>query len=111
MRERLALRLVALLLAYPGLAPRAQSIGSTPRAADMDKVHIDGFQRRMVADPALIEKIRALQNDPAIQDVLGDPEIAAALECGDTTASMANPKVGALIEHPTVCEITNKLDE
>jgi len=111
MRVPVVLGLVLLLLACPVVAPRAQPVDPTPRAADMDKVQIGVMQRRMVADPAMMEKIRALQNDPAFLEVLEDPEIAAALEAGDTTALMANPKVSALIEHPTVRELTNSLDQ
>lgn len=111
MRRRVTMMLAVAMIAAPAALTRAQSERSSPPAAEMDKVHVDVFQRRMVADPTMMEKIRALQDDPVFEDVLADPEIADAISAGDTTALMANPKVSALVDHPTVRELTNRLGE
>jgi len=55
--------------------------------------------------------MRALQSDPAFQEVLSDPEITRALAAGDLFALLANPKINALGTNPTVQEITKKLGE
>ena len=106
----MAARVAILLLLLSSPMALAQRDAPTASAAEMDQVQIDVFQRRMVADPTMMETIRSLQDDPAFQEILEDPEIAAALEAGNTTALMANPKVSALISHPKVRSLTEQLD-
>jgi len=65
----------------------------------------EDLQQALTQDPAAMEKIRALQNDPAMQSILSDPETMQAIHSGDLGALMSNPKIRALMEHPTVRDL------
>ncbi len=70
---------------------------------------LEALQERIESEPETMDAIRALQSDPAFQEVLSDPEITRAVAAGDLSALLANPKINALGKNPTVQEITKKL--
>jgi len=75
-----------------------------------DEGTVKSLQERIQSDPALMGKVTALQKDEDFMAVLGDPQIAAAVERGDLGALLANPKVGKLMNNATVLEITRDLE-
>ncbi len=60
------------------------------------------LQAAMIADPATRERILALQDDPLVAEILADEATMNAIRAGDLGALLANPKLRALAEHPTV---------
>jgi len=106
----------ALVLAC-GVSLRPYPVGaqgySGPSAGGGEgpQTQLEALQERIESQPETMEAIRALQSDPAFQEVLSDPEITRALAAGDLFALLANPKISALGTNPTVQEITKKLGE
>ena len=104
----------ALVLAC-GLSLRPYPVGaqgySGPSAGggDAPQKQLEALQERIESEPETMDAIRALQSDPAFQEVLSDPEITRAVAAGDLSALLANPKIDALGKNPTVQEITKKL--
>jgi radical SAM superfamily enzyme len=68
------------------------------------------LQERMESDPAVMERIRGLKDDPDFRMVLEDPEIMRAVETGDIAALMANPRFLQLMHNPAVRDIQNRME-
>jgi len=103
---RLVSAVVFALLMVPPAIGHAQN---DPTASSSKQEPVQALQDYMTSDPAIMDTINDLQSDREFQNVLDDPDIAAALESGDTAALLANPKIGALVNHPKVREITKQL--
>src|SRR5262249_30318929 len=71
-----------------------------PSAADL--------QQRLQQDPGALEKILSLQNDPLVQSILQDPETMQAIEARDLGTLLNDPKIRALMGHPTIQELSRK---
>lgn len=70
---------------------------------------IESLQRDIALDPAMMEKIMALQSDPQIQKALSDPEIVSALTRGDINTLMQNPEFMKLMNHPALKSMTQEI--
>jgi len=57
---------------------------------------VQQLQASLAQDPAAVKAIMDLQSDPQIQAVLSDPAIAKAIQEGDYTSLLGNPKIQAL---------------
>lgn len=68
-----------------------------------------GIQQQLLNNPDTMELIKALQNDPQIQAILQDPQLLQSITAGDVQALMNNAKFKALIDHPKIQEISNKV--
>lgn len=66
------------------------------------------LQQRLLQDSAAMEKIFSLQNDPLVQSILSDESTMRAIKAGDMGALLNNPKIRALMAHPTVQELGRK---
>ena len=71
-----------------------------PSAEDLQQ----GFQQ----DPAAMQKILSLQGDPLVQSILDDADTMRAIEAGDLGTLLNDPKIKALMNHPTVRELSGK---
>jgi hypothetical protein len=110
------LNALAVLTAWGlALAPHctaAEGYSGAPSApAQNPAKQVEDLQDRIAAQPEMMEAIRGLQSDPAFQDLLNDPEITGALESGDVITLLTNPKIGNLLNHPVVRDLTKKLGE
>lgn len=83
----------------------AKVSASSPQLASM----FQGVQQRISSDPAMMQKIQSMAQDPALQAILNDPQIKSALESGDFASLMANPKIHQLMNHSTVKQITQQI--
>ena len=90
-------------------AGAAQDYSNAPSV--VDEKQIETLEERISSQPETMDAIRALQSDPQFQEVLNDPEVAAALQSGNTGALLANPKINNLMSHPAVQDITKQLGE
>jgi len=75
-------------------------------------VHTGGevmsLQNKMMSDGEIMNMIQGLQNDPEFQEILQDPEIMKAVQAGDITTLVANPKFMRLLNNHAVKDIKNK---
>lgn len=77
-----------------------------PEAMNANAPQIDGIRKSIVNDPAAMNKIQSLQNDPLVKNILNDPDTMRAINSGDLNALRDDPKIKALMEHSTVQELT-----
>jgi small nuclear ribonucleoprotein (snRNP)-like protein len=68
-----------------------------------------GLQQRLLNDKDIMALLQTLQNDPQIQSILNDPKLIQSITAGDVKSLMNNPKFKALMDNPTIREITNKV--
>src|SRR5262245_35776366 len=104
MRTRAASLVFAIAFAVP--AAWAQELGDPPQASDQARTLEDEIR----GDPAMMESVEELRDDPVVQEILSDPKIAEALRTGDVGALLGNPKIGELMDRPAVRDITKGLE-
>jgi hypothetical protein len=83
-------------------------VGLVPDASSPAAGVLDAAKSRIVEDPKVLAMVLALQNDPAVMAVLADPEITKAIEAGDYSALMNNPKILALMNNEKVREVIDQ---
>ena len=83
--------------------------GASSSSAGPAAGQIRPLQERMESDPAVMEMIRGLKDDPDFRKVLEDQEMMRAVEAGDMGTLMANPKFLQLMNNATVRDIQNKM--
>jgi len=66
----------------------------------------EDIQQVFQHDPAAMEKILSLQNDPLVQSILEDAGTMRAVEAGDIGTLLNDAKIRALMSHPTVQELS-----
>lgn len=71
----------------------------------------EGLQQAFQQDPAAMEKILSLQDDPLVKSILDDADTMRAIQAGDLGALMNDPKIRALMSHPTVQDLGGKLGQ
>lgn len=82
---------------------------AAPPAAASANAHapqIDGIRKSIVNDPAAMDRIKSLQGDPLVQNILNDENTMRAINAGDLDTLRNDPKIKALMEHATVQELT-----
>ena len=79
-------------------SPGIQTAGpQTPSVHDL--------QEALRQDPQAMNKILSLQDDPLMQSILSDESLMQAIEAGDLGTLLNNPKIRALMGHPTVQDL------
>ena len=63
------------------------------------------LQQAFSQDPAVMSKILSLQDDPLMQDILGDEHLMQAVHSGNLGELINDPKIRALMSHPTVRDL------
>ena len=77
----------------------SKAAGSSGKSPPRDQAltrDIQQLQASLAQDPTAVQAIMNLQSDPQIQAVLSDPAIVKAIQDGDYTSLLANPKIQAL---------------
>ena len=72
------------------------------------QAQIQAIQTSLAQDPGMMSLILALQNDPAMQAILADPEITRAVAAGDVSALLSNKKIIELMEDPRIKAIVQR---
>jgi hypothetical protein len=80
------------------------SVGSSANTGG----EVMSLQNKMMSDGEIMNMIQGLQNDPEFQEILQDPEIMKAVQAGDITTLVANPKFMRLLNNQAVKDIKNK---
>jgi len=86
----------------------AFSSPASPLATPGPTPSADDLQQALSHNPAAMNKIISLQNDPLMQQILGDENTMRAIQAGDLGTLMNDPKVRALMNHPTVRELSGQ---
>ena len=68
----------------------------------------EDIQQVFQQDPTAMQKILSLQGDPLVQSILDDADTMQAIEAGDIGTLLNDPKIRALMSHPTVRELSGK---
>lgn len=89
----------------PAVSNNASAVANNPQLASM----FQGVQQRIASDPAMMQKIQSMAQDPTLQAIINDPQIQSALQSGDFASLMANPKIHQLMNHSTVKQITQQI--
>ena len=88
----------------PEPLPSSSSSLATPTPAPS----ANDLQQVLGQDPAAMSKILSLQNDPLMQQILSDENTMRAVQAGDLGALLNDPKIRALMNHPTVRELSDQ---
>ena len=67
---------------------------------------MDNVRRSIMDDRDAMAKIESLQDDPVVKDILSDEATMRAINSGDLSSLMSNPKIKALMENPAIRDIT-----
>lgn len=70
---------------------------------------IQGLQQQILGNPSIMSMIQALQQSPAMQDVLSDAEIQQALNSGDMGVLLSHPKIQRLLHDDTMQQIMQEI--
>ncbi len=90
----------------PGAAPASEWDGDVASPLPQQTLPAAGdLQQALTQDPAALNKILSLQNDPLVQSILSDESTMQAVESGDLGALLNDPKIKALMNHPTVQDL------
>lgn len=95
--------------AHPQTAAEPISSPTTPPLAlPAPTPTANDLQQTLSQNPAAMNKVISLQDDPLVQQVLGDENTMRAVQAGDVGALMNDPKIRALMNHPTVRELSGQ---
>jgi hypothetical protein len=72
---------------------------------------VEELKNRMLKDEGIMALIAAMQNDPEMQAVLGDPSIVGAVQSMDVDTLTNNPAFMKLLNNPGVREIVKKMQQ
>jgi hypothetical protein len=106
-----AIRSSAVETAAPRTAVKPEGESSTPGEAlptPAPAASAEDLQQVFQQDPAAMNKILSLQNDPLVQSILEDATTMRAIEAGDIGTLLNDPKIRALMSHPTVQGLSGK---
>ncbi len=90
----------------PAAAPAA---ANSAAISDNTTGDVSALQNKMMNDKEIMSKIESLRNDPEFMKVLEDPEVMKAVNAGDLSALMANPRFLKLMNNSTVRDIGQKV--
>ena len=72
---------------------------------------VEELKERMLNDEGIMALVNALQNDPQMQALLGDPAILRAIQAMDVGTLMNNPDFLKLLTNPRVQEIEKRMQQ
>ncbi len=84
--------------------PALPTAAANPAAAST--AELDSIRKSLINNPSSMAKIESLQNDPLVKDILNDEATMRAINTGDVSTLMNNPKIKALMEHSTVRDLS-----
>jgi hypothetical protein len=72
---------------------------------------VSNVQLSLMQNPANVDTILSLQEDPLVQSILNDAETMKAIKAGDIGTLLTNPKIRALMGHPTIQGMSQEYGE
>ena len=91
-----------------GIDDRAADASSDARSSGSEAVSV--LQGSIVNNPRLMEMVQSLQSDPALQNVLQDPQLMQSIFSGDLDALADDPQIIELMNHDAVRVISKELE-
>ncbi len=85
---------------------RINSAAPQPKILQND---LNSVQKQMLKNKEVMGLIESMQHDPQVQAIVNDPKIMQAIAAGDFQTLLNNPKFKALMNHPTVNQIKDKV--
>ncbi len=82
---------------------------SAPPPAQSSPDEIQDLQKSIMGNEAIMQKVLSLQNDPRMQEILQDPEILKAINSGNFTALLSNPKFLELLDSTEIKDIEKEI--
>lgn len=73
------------------------------------KMQLEELQDALLADKEIVALILMLKDNPEVQALLKDPDIATALTNGDIDALTGNPRFLEMLNNPQVQEIQKRV--
>lgn len=70
---------------------------------------VDSLQRQMVGNADMMQMIVGLQNDPALQRAMADPELMGLISSGNIDALREHPSFIELMNHPGIRAIVEQM--
>jgi hypothetical protein len=96
-------------IVYSGDVANAGASSNKPPAHDDAMTHeVQQLQSSLAQDPATAQSIMSLQSDPQIQAILNDPTIMKAIQDGDFSSLLGNPKIQALESNEHVKQLVQQ---
>ena len=94
------------------LTPSTSSASSTPpESTPAVNSQVSNMQLSLMQNPANVDTILSLQEDPLVQSILNDAETMKAIKAGDIGTLLGNPKIRALMGHPTIQGMSQEYGE
>jgi hypothetical protein len=85
-----------------GTPPHLDAGGSAQAASS---AAAESVQRSLGANPAAMDRVLSLQDDPNVRAILADPALMQAIQSNDLETLGRDPRIRALLENPTVQEV------
>ena len=82
---------------------------STATGLSASDSSLQSMQATIAANPAMMQAVMALSQDPEVQAILAEPEIMQAINRGDMQAVMNNARVRRLMENPQVQSLSREV--
>lgn len=79
-------------------------------AAEADK-QLERIQQRIMVNPGVVALVLSMRQDPAVVEILNDPELLQAIASGELERLQSDPRILRLENHPTIQEIIRTLGE
>ena len=96
-------------IVYSGDVSKATASPDKPPTHNDAMTHqVQQLQSTLAQDPATVQSIMSLQSDPQVQAVLNDPAIMKAIQDGDFTSLLSNPKIQALESNEHVKQLVQQ---
>ena len=70
---------------------------------------IEGYRQQIMSDPGIMQMLTALQDDPEVMQLIGDPKFLRLIQAGDMAALRKDPKFNALLRNPTIRSIIDRV--
>ncbi|MBU0995262.1 MAG: hypothetical protein KJ737_22425 [Proteobacteria bacterium] len=97
---------------YNGGEPQAQENGQGINSGLPDTIQgidVRAIENNILENENILQMVMALQNDPAIQSIINDPNLKNAIETGDINALMNNPAFLELLNNTRIKEIQKEI--
>lgn len=94
------------------IRPRSSTSRHTPSpgpSQNQESGQIQDMQQLLTGNAEIMNMIHSLQNNPDLQRILEDPALMDAVRSGNVKALEADPKFRALLNNPTIKDITDKV--
>ena len=108
--------LMSVTLAHTayGKTPKGKSVSSSEGTLPSDHAAVQSEMQKLrpaiMNDPDILKKVFALLFNPDFQALAHDPEVMKAVRSFDIKALMANPKFMNAVNHPSIQEISQKIE-